>query len=129
MSSRRQQIHRAEKGLSVIVINIRHLRVALKRVAAQNAKLLRAPFVLSQRLSLQGDEREAGRSDVQYKAQETRGEELLPSVHQYVTPGALSWVCGSPWWSDNGPTESRQENPERNADLRKQACFIMNFAL
>lgn len=71
MSSRRQQIHRAEKGLSVIVVNIRHLCVALKRVAAQNAKLLRAPFVLSQRLSLWEDAREAGRNYAQHKAQET----------------------------------------------------------
>lgn len=52
------------------------------------------------------------------QSSKTIGDEILPSVRPYIAPRVLSWACGSPWWSDNGPIVSRQENPERNADLQ-----------
>lgn len=48
----REEIHGAKQRLSVVVVDVRHLGVALKVVAAENAQLLRAPFVLPQGLRL-----------------------------------------------------------------------------
>lgn len=48
----REQIHGAEQRFPVVVVDVRHLRVALEVVATQDPELLRAPFVLPQRFSL-----------------------------------------------------------------------------
>lgn len=43
-----EQVHGAEQGFSVVVVDVRHFRVALEGVAPQDSQLLRAPFVLPQ---------------------------------------------------------------------------------
>lgn len=52
MSAGREQIHGAEQRLAVVVVDVGHLGVALERVRAQDAELLRAPLVFAQRLRL-----------------------------------------------------------------------------
>lgn len=52
VAARRQQVHGAEEGLAVVVVDVRHLRVALERVAAQDAQLLGTPLLLAERLRL-----------------------------------------------------------------------------
>lgn len=48
----REQVHGAEQRFPVVVVDVRHLRVALEVVASQNPELLRAPLLLAQRFSL-----------------------------------------------------------------------------
>lgn len=48
-----EQVHGAEQRFPVVVIDVRHLCVALEVVTSQNPELLWAPFVLPQWFSLQ----------------------------------------------------------------------------
>lgn len=48
-----EEVHGAKQCLPVVVVDVRHFRVALKVVASQNPQLLRAPFVLPQWFGLQ----------------------------------------------------------------------------
>lgn len=50
-----EKVHGAKQRLPVVVVDVRHLGVALKVVASQNSKLLRAPFVLAKRFCLDMD--------------------------------------------------------------------------
>lgn len=48
-----EEVHGAKQCLPVVVVDVRHFRVALKVVASQNPQLLRAPFMLPQWFGLQ----------------------------------------------------------------------------